>query len=122
MNNIPSIDQFLQDVDTEKTIDREKAMSEITAVTLLESVTDAKSGLSDESQKSLDKLLQNSEKFEFEAIYELFDKAGKKEQLLTSINENVNKVRIDYIKTHIQAMPVDKKEIVLSNFPALKEI
>ncbi len=122
MNQLPSIDQFLKEVDPSKTIDREQAMGEITAVTLLGAVKDTKGELSDEEQEKLDGILKDKEKFDFEAIYELFDKAGKKEQLLSSVNDNINKVRLDYLKTHLEAMPSDKKEEVFSKFPALKEL
>ena len=121
MNNIPSINQFLEEIDPDKTIDREKAMGEITALTLLWAIKDARGELSKENQENIDKILQDKEKFDFEGIYELFDKAGKKEKLFTSINDNVNKVRVDYIKTHLEAMPQDKRDKVLSKFPALKE-
>ena len=122
MNKNPSINQFLEEVDPEKTIDRDKAMAEITAVTLISAIKDSKSKLSEEEQRKLDEILKVKENFNFDGIYELFDGAGKKEVLLASINDNINKVRAEYIKTHLDAMPSDKKGEVLTKFPALKEL
>ena|SRR3989344_2844780 len=122
MNQIPSINQFLVEIDPDKTIDREKAMAEITAVTLISAIKDSKSKLSEEEQRKLDEILKVKENFNFDGIYELFDGAGKKEVLLASINDNINKVRAEYIKTHLDAMPSDKKGEVLTKFPALKEL
>jgi len=122
MNQIPAINTFLEEIDPNKTIDREKAITDITTVTLLWAIKDARGELSEEEQGKLDKILKNKEKFDFEALYELFDNAGKKEKLLSSINDNVNKVRVDYIKTHLDSMPADKRDQVLSKFPILKEL
>jgi|SRR3990167_9602442 len=122
MNKNPSINQFLEEVDPEKTIDRDKAMAEITAVTLISAIKDSKSKLSEEEQIRLDQFLEDKEKLNFDGIYELFENAGKKEALLASINDNINKVRTDYIKAHLGAMPSGKKEEVLTKFPALNDL
>lgn len=122
MNQIPSIDQFLEEIDSDKTIDREKAMAEISAVALKGSIDDAKTNLDSDSQKSLEQILQNKDKFDYEAIIDLFEKGGKKAQFLNSINDNINKVRVDYIKTHLGAMQEDQREKVFSKFPTLREL
>lgn len=122
MNSIPNIKQFLELIDPDVTINREEAMGEITAVVLLRAVNNLRGELSEDGQKKLDEILKDKEKFDFEGIYEVFDKAGKKEKILTSINDNVNKVRAEYIKTHLEAMPQEKKEQVLTKYPALKEL
>ena len=97
-------------------------MGEITAVVLLRAVNNLRGDLSEDSQKKLDEILKDKEKFDFEAIYELFEKEGKKDMFLTSINENINKVRTDYIKTHLDAMSEDQREKVFSKFPTLREL
>ena len=58
----------------------------------------------------------------FEKIYEVLEKAGKKEDFIKAINENINEVRIDYMKTHLTAMPEEKREKVISKFPGLKDL
>lgn len=122
MNQIPNINQFLEEIDPNRTIDRKKAMGEISSVVLLWAINDAKSKLKEEEQRRIDEILGNKEELGFETIYELFDKVGKKETFLASINENINKVKVDYIKTHIQAMPQDKRDQVFSKFPTLREL
>ena len=122
MVQIPSINQFLEEVDPEKTIDRQKAMAEISSVVLLWAIRDTKGELNHENQEQLEKFLKDQEKFDFGGIYGLFDKAGKKEKLLQFINDNINKVRIDYIKTHLEAMAPEEREKVFAKFPTLKEL
>jgi uncharacterized tellurite resistance protein B-like protein len=122
MNQIPNLHQFLEEIDPNKSINREKAIVEITTVAFLWTIKEVKSQLSAAEQEKIDEIIKTKEKFNVGVIYDLFDKAGKKEPFLSSINENVNKVRTDYIKTHLEAMPDDQREKVFSKFPALKEL
>jgi len=122
MNPIPSINTFLDEIDTDKTIDREEAAKQIGFVVLLQSVDNIKSELPAEDQKSLQVLLENKEKFDVEAIYKLIEQAGKMERFLELTNQNIEVVRIDYIKTHLEALTSEKREQVLVKFPSLKDL
>ncbi len=121
MGYIPSIKDFLEEVDPNRTIHRDKAMAEITTVVLVSAVRDTRTLLNSECQEKLEKAL-NIEKFSFERIYKVFNQAGKKEELFKSIEECLDKVKADYIKTHLEAMPMQKREEVLAKYPALKDL
>ena len=122
MKKLPSVNLFLDEIDPKKTVDREKAVGELAAVALLQATMAVRGILSDEKQKSLDNILKDDKNVNFDIIYDLYADAGKTEQLLDSINENVIKVRKDYMKTHYDAMPQAKKDTLHTKFPALKEL
>ena len=121
MTQIPSISNFLDEIDPDKTIIRDKAMAEITTVVLLSAVKDSRDCLNEDCREKLEKAL-NIEKFNFERVYDVYIEAGKKEELFKSLDECLQKVRINYIKTHLEAMPMQKRDEIFTKFPALKEI
>ncbi len=121
MGYIPSIKDFLEEVDPNRTISRDKAMAEITTVVLVSAVRDTRGHLDQQCQEKLEKAL-NIEKFSFERIYKVFNQAGKKEELFRSIEECLDKVKANYIKTHLDAMSMQKRDELLTKFPALKDL
>jgi len=82
----------------------------------------AKEELSEKQQKELAEILQKSKKLELEKIYKLFEKTGKKKKLIEILDEQISKVRADYIMKHLKSMPSGKREKVLAKFPSLKTI
>jgi aromatic ring hydroxylase len=122
MNQDLNIMNFLDFIDPEKTIDRKKAVEDITTIVLLEAVGSTIGKLSDKHQKEVKKTLKESNEPNFETVYNLFVKIGKKQELLTALDENIVKVRQDYIRTHLKSMSQEKREQVYSKFPILKEV
>ncbi len=121
MNQVPSISNFLDEIDPDNLIIREQAMAEITTVVLLSAVKDSRDCLNEDCREKLEKAL-NIEKFNFERVYNVYIEAGKKEELFKSLDECLQKVRINYIKTHLEAMPMQKREEILAKYPALKDL
>jgi hypothetical protein len=120
MNKVPSIYQFLEEIDPKKTIDRKKAATDISMIIFLEAVNGTKSQLSKASQEKLVKGLQGN--VDFEEVFSIFKEEGKLDDLFREADRKVDKVREDYLKTHLKTMTSAKREKVLAKFPSLKEI
>lgn len=122
MDNIPSIYDFLSEVDKDGKIDRKQALLDITLVAILSSFKKASAILSLDDQNKIKELLADPKPETIDSIYKIFDSAGKLDELLTISEEETNNLKIDYIKTHLKAMNETQKEEVLKKFPGLREL
>ena len=121
MNQIPSLTDFLNEVDKDNILDKEKAKEEISMVCVLQAVSDAKSQLTPEQQEELSIILNNPQYLDIEAIYELFKRDGREAKFIDSLINCIGKVKMGYIRAQLEALPNDKREAIISKFPALKE-
>lgn len=122
MTKLPGLNEFLDEIDPKKTLDRKKAAAEISVVILLQAIKEAMNKLVSEDQNKIAKILGDEKNLDFEAVYDLFEKAGKHKTLIDAINNNTEKVKREYIKAHLEAIAPKEKEKVLSKFPALRSI
>lgn len=122
MKPLPSISQFLDEIDPEKTIDRKQAPIDIGSIVLLKAVDESGRRLSQEEKDKLSAMAKSKANLSFQKAYDLFKQINKEEDLLKAIDNNLNEVRIDYLKTHLEALSLDKREKVLAKFPGLKGI
>lgn len=120
MTKFPSLNKFLDEIDPKKTLDRKKAAAEISAIILLQAIQEAMGELEAEKQDKITKILGDKERVDFDKVYDLFEKAGKQKNLIDAINSNAEKVRRDYIKAHLETLPPEEKEKVLSKYPDLR--
>lgn len=119
---ILSIDGFLGLIDPLHTIDRQKAMIEISSVVMAKAVEAAKKGLVDTEVIEFNKFLEDKSNVEIDKIIEYFRKINKLEILTKSIDDSTNEVRINYIKTHLEALNEEKRQEIFNKFPALVKI
>lgn len=122
MNNIPSVNQFLDEIDPEKTIDRARAAVDVGSIVLLKAIEEVNQKLSQGDKDKLSAIGQNKKALDFEKIYDFLKQINKLEDFLKAIDNNLNEVRVDYLKTHLEALAPEKREEVLAKFPGLKGI
>lgn len=122
MNHTPSINDFLSEVDKDGRIDRKQALLDISLVAILASFKKASAILSPEDQNKIKELLADPKPETIDAIYKIFDSAGKLDELLTISEEETNNLKIDYIKTHLKAMNDTQREELFKKFPGLREL
>ncbi|HUW21458.1 MAG TPA: hypothetical protein VMW41_02195 [Candidatus Bathyarchaeia archaeon] len=118
--SLPNLNQFFDEVDPEKTIDRAKALTDISLVVILQALVEVRGKLSENRKAELDQILQNDKGLDMDKIYTWFKRIRKRKDLFTAINNQIEKVRIDYMQTHLKAMPAEKRKKVIDRFPALE--
>jgi len=121
MNQVPSINQFLDEIDPDKTIDRKQASVDMGKVALLSIISKANDQLSKEGQEKFSTILQDKD-VNLNKIQSFFQKLGKAKDFSMSLEKGMEEVKNDYIKTHLKALPSETKEKVLSKFPGLKSL
>lgn len=121
-NQIPSISQFLDDIDPNKTIDREKAVADITSINFLKSLDDFLEQAPVKLKTEIQSNLESSSSPDFNKILELIQNSGNMETFLSIVNKNIDLIRVDYIKTHLENLPKNNLEPLYSKYPSLKNL
>lgn len=122
MAQLPNINQFLDETDPDGTLDRKKVIADLTTTSLVWAAKDAKNELDSESANTLDALLQTKEDANIEQLFSIFEKAGKKDLYLSHVERNIDKVRVDYMKSHLEDMNKEERNKILTKYPDLKEL
>lgn len=112
-----SIKQFLDEIDPQKTIDRKQAQMDITLVVLLKAIAKAKDKVAQETKDKLDQEFKDTGEFDFDKIYNIFTKNNEQFTLLQGIADSVPEVQADYMKTHLEALPANKRIELLQKYP-----
>lgn len=121
-NNIPSISQFLQEIDPNKNIDRKQIITDVTMVVLLEALAATQQKLTPDNQDKIKRIAESRNSDSLEKILKVLEDTGKKDDFILAINEKVNEVRVDYMRTHLEAMSEEKRNKIIDKFPALQRI
>lgn len=118
MNKIPNILSFLNVFDPKKSIDREKLMADVTNIAILQSIAKTKEKVKQETRKRLDEVL-NARGFTLDDVLKVLSNPDDKNTFYSCLNESIEEVKKDYIKTHLEALSEEKRNQVLEKLPSL---
>lgn len=117
---IPSINNFLDKIDPEKTIDRDIAMMQIGAVVLGKSVEKIREDLDENQNKEIDQILSTQDQDVPTKVFEFLKRINKFDEFTKVLDEMTNEIRNDYIKTHLETLTEDERNSLSIEYPALK--
>jgi len=121
-NTIPNLSIFLDKIDPEKTIDRALVVIEIGNVVLAKSLEEVSENLTpDQKSELVNKANTQGDKLTNNYI-EYLKEIGKFEEYAKILDKVTLEVRDDYIKTQIEALDQNKKDLLFLEFPALKNL
>lgn len=114
----PSINDFLDIIDPDKTIDRNKAMLDIGIIIFSKAIDETKNQLPPDRQKELDTMIQNNNP-DPQKIIDFYKNSGQDDLLAKAIANASRNIYQDYIKTHLEALNETTRKKVFTAFPAL---
>lgn len=121
MNNLPTIEEFLDVIDEQRSIDRKEVFANMSFVVFMSSVKRASELLSDEQKTELFKLTHNPTE-NIEEIFRIFRDSGKTGDLIEITKTASQEINMDYIKTQLENLPLSEKTKVFEKFPSLKDL
>ena len=122
MNKGSNLFEFLDTIDPEKKLDRQKVLADITAIALLKAIVKSRSLLPLESSQKLDTLLGSSPEMNLDQIYDLFGQANKKSEFLENVDQVSKEMTVDYILTQTKALTTSQKDELIKKYPAMNDL
>jgi hypothetical protein len=116
-----NLEEFIKFIDNNDEIDIGQTVTILSREAYIKAVDETIRELEIEEQKKLKKILERDDSQLYEII-EYYESIGKQKLLVEKAVDNVEVLRNEYIKHHLDSMGEDIKVKVFERFPTLRDL